>query len=686
VTGSPFAHIVYGGDYNPEQWPPAVWDEDVLLMRSANVRLVSLGIWSWAALEPSRGQYTFGWLDDIMGRLAAGGIDVNLGTSVASPPPWLVHEHPEILPVTETGLRMASGSRQHYCPSSPVLRAAASSIVERIAARYADHPALKMWHVNNEYAAESPECYCDTSAAAFRVWLQSRYGSLDALNEAWTTSFWSGHLSSWDQVGPPRVAPYIRNPTQQLDYRAFCSDEWLSFYEMERAILARVTPSVPAATNFANAFHRPLDMWRWAPTQDVIAVDSYPPPLDPDAPLDAAMGYDLVRGLGAGRPWLLMEQIASQVSNAQTNPAKRPGQMRLWSYQAVARGADGVMFFQWRQSRGGAEKFTGSMLNHGGPVGRVWNEVVALGSELSMLDEIVGSRVPDGDIGVVLDWRSWWALELPARPSTQVRLVDQLRSFYRPVYRRNLPVRFVSTDASLEGLRLLLVPNLYSISQAYARRIEDFVRAGGVVVVGFFSGIVDELDRAHGGGHPAPLRSLLGLRVEEWDPLPTGTTKRLRGPDGQLDRATVWAEVVRLEGATALWRFDEDYYAGEPAITRHDFGAGAAYYVAARPSENVMDDLLGGICSQLELRAVVQTPDGVEVVRRQRGDGTNYVFLLNHTGRPVEIAVGSGLEAMLGSMADGRVDLPRQGVSILRAPADLVTRQIATGLPGTGAA
>ncbi|HXM56208.1 MAG TPA: beta-galactosidase, partial [Candidatus Dormibacteraeota bacterium] len=316
-------HLAYGGDYNPEQWPEEVWREDVRLMREAGVNLVTVGVFSWSWLEPEPGRFEFGWLDRVLELLHGAAVSVDLATATASPPPWLAHRHPETLPVLADGTRLWPGGRQHYCPSSPAYREAARRLVEALADRYGRHPAVVLWHVNNEYGNHVPSCWCDESAAAFRAWLRGRYGTLDALNEAWGTAFWSQRYAAWEEVLPPRRAPTWTNPSQELDFRRFSSDAVLECFEMERAVLAERSPDVPVTTNFIG-FLKQMDYWKWAAREDVVSNDSYPDPSDPDAHVGAAMVADLMRSLGGGRPWLLMEQTSNRVNWRERNAAKAP--------------------------------------------------------------------------------------------------------------------------------------------------------------------------------------------------------------------------------------------------------------------------------------------------------------------------------------------------------------------------
>ncbi|MGB3633292.1 MAG: beta-galactosidase, partial [Rubrobacteraceae bacterium] len=519
-------YVLYGGDYNPEQWPEEVWLEDGQLMREAGVNLVSLGIFSWAKLEPRPGEYDFGWLDRILDLLYENGVMVDLATATASPPPWLARLHPESLPVTENGETLYPGGRQHYCPSSAGYREKAAELVRRISDRYKEHPALAMWHVNNEYGCHVSECYCDASAEHFREWLKDRYGNLDALNEAWGTAFWSQQYSEWEEIMPPRLAPTFANPTQQLDFRRFSSDALLECFLMEKEILREATPEIPVTTNFMG-FFKPLDYWKWAVHEDIVSDDSYPDPADPEAHIRAAMNRDLMRSLGAGKPWVLMEQTTVRVNWRARNAPKKPGQMRLWSHQAVARGADGIMFFQWRASKAGAEKFHSAMVPHGEPEeSRSWQEVKQLGAELGKLDALLGAE-GEAEVAILLDWENWWALELDSKPSADVNMLDGIYSFYKPLFEANVPVDFAHPDADLSAYKLILAPHLYLATDSTAENLTKFVSAGGTLFMSFFSGIVDENDHVRLDGYPAPFRKMMGLRVEDFVPLAEGEKNRM---------------------------------------------------------------------------------------------------------------------------------------------------------------
>ena len=606
-------------------------------MQEAGVNLVSLGIFSWSRLEPEEGRYDFDWLDRIMDMLHEGGISVDLATATASPPPWMSHQHPEMLPVMADGVRLWHGGRQHYCPSSPVYRSGAERLVAALADRYAKHPALAMWHVGNEYGCHVPACYCDVSAAAFRAWLQERYGSVEHLNRAWGTDFWSQRYSDWDELIPPRRTPTWPNPGQQLDFMRFSSDELLACYEVEHAVLVQKSPGVPVTTNFMRLF-KLLDYWKWAEREDIVSDDVYQDPADPEAAMRAAMAGDLMRSLGRGRPWVLMEQTPGRVNWRDVNVAKLPGQMRLWSYQAVARGADGVMFFQWRQSRAGAEKFHSAMVPHGPPESSpVWREVKLLGQELRGLDAVCGTRVKS-EVAIVLDWESWWALELPSKPSNRVRQVDQLEDYYRPLYGANVVPDFVRPEHDLAGYKLVLVPNLYLVSDEAAANLNEFVRAGGTLVMSFFSGVADPFEHIRLGGYPAPFRRMLGLTVLDWLPLSDGEGVKLDFADGTQGRADLWSEMIELHGADVVATFSGTRLDGRPAITRHASGSGLAIYLGTRLDELAMARVIRSACGDAGVEPVMEVPAGVEVVRRDM-PRSSILFLLNHRDVDVDVPI-----------------------------------------------
>jgi beta-galactosidase len=665
--------IWYGGDYNPEQWPRDVWDEDIELMTRAGISLATVGVFSWARLEPRPGKYDFEWLDELLDLLHATGVRVDLATATASPPPWLALQHPETLPVTEDGVRLSVGSRQQYCPSSPVYRERAGELVRRIVDRYADHPALELWHVNNEYGCHVSHCYCEVSAAAFREWLRAKYGRIEELNRVWGTAFWSQRYDSFDEVFPPRAAPTFRNPTQLLDFDRFSNDELLACYRAEVTII-RARSSVPITTNFMG-FFKAVDYWTWAREVDIVSDDTYPDPADPDSPAYAAMVRDLMRSLGGGAPWLLMEQAPSAVNWRRRNAAKAPGQMRAWSYQSVARGADGILFFQWRQSAAGSEKFHSGLVPHSGTDTRLWREVEQLGQELAALSvrsgvgAIAGTRVPSR-VAITLDWDSWWAIEQPASP-TEVPYVRTLFAWHRALSSLGLTVDFVRADADLSGYGLVVAPAHFVATDAQVANLASYAQTG-CLVVGFGTAITDENLHVRLGGYLGePLRRSLGVWIEEFAPPAapdlqnTGTgTPPAQTLSGELlgDAAvgTVWSEYLRVEDAETLATFTRGALAGWPAVTRRQTPGGSGWYVATLPDPVALRRLAERLAADagIELPAPVASGDQVETVRRG-----GLLFVINHGEQAAELSV-SGTDLLTGARTAGMRLFP-QGVAIV---------------------
>jgi beta-galactosidase len=660
--------LLYGADYNPEQWSEEIWLDDMRLMKLASLNMASINIFSWAALEPAPGHYQFEQLDRIMDMLAEHDIMADLATATASPPTWMSRLYPEMLPMTRDGKRLSHGSRQHYCPNSVDYRREAAELVRRLAARYAQHPALKLWHVNNELGCHTPACYCDQCAAAFRVWLQARYGSLDALNFAWGTDFWSQRYYNWEDVLPPRISPAQNNPGQCLDYWRFMSDALLGCYLNEARILREITPDVPITTNLMVAF-KPADYFSWAPHMDIVSFDSYPAITTPA--WETALTNDLMRSLKGGQPYLLMEQSPSQVNWMAQNPHKRPGQMRLQSYQAVAHGADGILFFQWRQSKAGAEKFHSAVVSHAGSEHeRIFQQAARLGAELKQLAaEVVGSRVP-AQAAILMDWQNWWDVEYLPGPSDRLHYWEQIKAYYAPLHRLNVAVDIVQPDSDLTSYRLVVAPLLHMLRPGVAQNLERFVERGGTLLTTFFSGIVDQNDHVVLGGYPAQLRKLLGIHVEEFDPWTEEMSNQLIIEDGPLRGTypcTLWGEMVHLESARAIGVFASDYYANGPALTVHTFGRGHAYYLATQ-ANSLLDGLMRHLCQEAAVSAVLDAPEDVEVTRRVRVDRRAVYFLLNHHDeRPQRVALPAGkFRALLnGEVVEGEIEIAARDVVVL---------------------
>jgi len=695
-TGPGPKRLWHGGDYNPDQWPDAVREEDVRLMKLAHVNLASVAIFSWAQLEPEPGRYEWDWLDRTFERLHRSGVSVALATPSAAHPRWLSEAHPEVNHVNSRGQRTLHGPRQCFCPTVRVFRDHVARIDRALAERYGRHPALALWHVSNEYVA--PRCWCELCAEAFRDWLRRRYGTLDELNEQWWGGFWSQRYTSWSQVVPPFEHANHSWQGLVLDWRRFQSDQMLDFFRHEVAAIREFSPDVPVTTNLMGTYGG-LDYAGFADAMDVISWDSYPR-VGGD-PATIAFAHSLMRGLKGNAPWLLMEQTPSSTNWMEYATLKPPGLMRLWSWQAVGHGSNSAMYFQWRRSRGGPEKFHGAVVAHVGTESpRVFREVAALGEELERLsDAVVGTRAARARVGVIWDQENRWALELSEGPGRHKRYVETVEKHFRAIWRSHIPVDVVRMDADWSQYEVLIAPMLYMVKSGRyplaglpqearsrldeAAKIAEWVRSGGTFVTTYLSGIVNESDLVYEGGYPGPLRKLLGIWVEEIDCTEPGKSpNRIVPNSGAFDGAKKsyscdrYFDLLHAEGAEVLAVYGANWYAGRPCLTRNEFGEGSAWYIATDAEDDFLADLYRAISAGRGIAPLAPPSDDVEVLLRE-GDGRRLLFFLNHSPEPREARLGAlrGKDLLDGSRVAGRTRLGPFGVRIVELAEGRPTRE-----------
>ncbi|MFC4455401.1 beta-galactosidase [Deinococcus sonorensis] len=671
-----FQKIPYGGDWNPEQWDREVWHEDIRLFREAGIDLLSINIFAWTRLQPDEQSFDFSLLDELFTLLHDNGMRVCLGTGTAAHPAWMATRYPDILRVDAQGRKRKFGNRHNACPSSPTYRHFAPRLAGALAERYGQHPALSLWHISNEY---SGACYCERCEVRFRAWLRAKYGSLDALNHAWNAQFWNQTISDWDEIVAPNVLTVQRDDRHtslqglSLDYMRFNSDNLLDTYLLEDRAIREHHPEAVITTNLMGAY-RVLNYRAWAPHLDVIAWDSYPGP--GQAPSRTAMMHSLMRGLKGGAPFLLMEQTPSQTNWMPYNSLKRPGVMRLQSFQAVAHGADAVMFFQMRRSPGAGEKFHGAVIEHHGRSDtRVFREVSALGAELQQLGRVtLGTRVC-ARTAVWFDWESWWASENSTGPSAALEYVEEVWKVYDALHAAHVAVDVVGPGSDLSGYRVLAAPVLYLLRPEDVSALHAFVAGGGTLLTTFLSGVADPSDRVFPGGAPGPLRDLLGLWVEEIDALAPDVRNRivLQGALGALSGSyscNLLFDIVRVEGAEVMATYGEDFYAGTPALTRHRVGQGQAWHLASSAEPAFLRGLLGHLCEDSGVEPTwPNLPEGVEATRRGEGE-RQVLFLLNHLQQQVTVPLATDLHDLLsGATLQGQVTLPACGVLVARPQA-----------------
>ncbi len=660
--------IAYGGDYNPEQWPEETWEEDMRLLKLAHIDTLTLNVFSWAALQPSEEEYCFEKLDKIMELAKKHHMKVCLATSTSAHPAWMARKYPEVLRTDFTGIKRKFGARHNSCPNSLVYRKYSVQLAEKLAERYKDYDNLMAWHISNEYGGE---CYCDNCEKAFRVWLKKRYKTLDELNRVWNTAFWGHTFYDWEEIVLPDKRTEHRDEEQtaaqtiSIDYRRFNSESIMECFCLEYEAVKKYTPDIPVTTNLMGSY-KPLDYQKWGKCMDFVSWDNYPS--NEDSFSKTALNHDLMRGVGGGKPFILMEQTPSQQNWQAFNALKRPGVMRLWSYQAVAHGSDAVLFFQMKRSVGSCEKYHGAVISHAGHENtRVFREVTELGAELKHLGgEILGS-VGTAKTAIMFDWEKWWAVEYSAGPSVSLKYHDEIMRYYTALHTQNIPVDLVGEEDDLSGYQLVIAPVLYMTKPGVDERIREFVKKGGTFVTTFFSGYVDENDLVVIGGYPGRLRDILGIWVEETDALPDDRNNSFVY-GGQKYDAKLLCDIMHLEGAKVLAEYQEDFYAGTPVVTCNSFGEGKAYYVGTRSEEAFYSRLVKELCESQQIEPAAETPCGVEAVERFR-DQEHYLFLLNHNEKTEKISVSRACTDLLTgtSYQEGQeLELSKKGVAILK--------------------
>ena len=671
--------FLHGADYNPDQWLnyPGIIDEDFRLLGLANMNSVSLGIFSWAALEPEEGRYTFDWMDDIFARAGREGVRIVLATPSGGKPHWLALKYPEVRRVRPDGSREPQQGRHNHCLTSPVYRERVRVINTQLARRYGKHPALELWHISNEF---NGYCYCNLCVAAFQEWLRERYLTLEALNEAWWARFWSHTYTAWEQVNPVDSSTH----GLEIDWQRFMTHQCASFIENELVPIREHSPGMPVTTNMFG--YEGYDRNELAKKLDVISWDSYPSWHQDGAELDetrvgagVAFQHDLFRSLKGNQPFLLMETTPSAVNWYPVSPLERPGIHRLGCLQAVAHGADGVCYFQFRKGRGSSEKFHGAVIDHAGHENtRVFREVSELGGALQKLKAVVGSRV-HAEAAVICDYQNRWAIDASrAQQNAHKNYSETCLKNYQPLWQRGIATDVIDSTADFSKYRLVIAPMLYMVRGDVAERLTRFVENGGTLVTTYFSGIVNDTDLCFLGGFPGPLRKLLGIWVEEMDALPDSQRRKIEmvpdaghGLSGSYE-ARHFLDLPHLEGARALAVYAEDFYKGRPALTVNECGKGRAYYVASRNDDRFLNDFLGFLAADLQLpRALpIELPHGVTAQTRFAEDGRRFIFVLNFTNRPVTLSLDETQYQDLetGEDVNGSLDLPVFGSRVLVAP------------------
>ena len=619
--------ILYGGDYNPEQWPEDTWQNDWDLMKPVGINSATINVFSWALLEPEEGKFDFSKLDKIVHLLEKNHIQIVMATATGALPFWMTNKYPQINRVDTYGRRQVGGKRENACPNSPDFQRLAKELVEQLAKRYSKVDNIAYWHISNEY---NGYCYCDNCAKAFRTWLKKEYhDDLESINHAWGTNFWSHTYHSWDEIIPPmRIGDTYDNGKPVLSgldlaYRRFQSDSLLNNFKMERDIIKKFD-NRPITTNLMGS-QKDLDYFKWAKEMDVASWDNYP---SFDTPASfTAMQHDLMRGVKA-KPFMLMEQTPSQQNWQPFNSLKQPNQMRMLSYQAMAHGAKTIQFFQLKQARNGSEKLHSAVISHSLSMEtRVGKELKQLGHELAQLPEDLAKAQNNNQVGIIFDWNDYWALEDCMGPTKNLDYVQEVFDYYRAFYNRKIGVDMISKASDFTKYKLIVAPSMYTNSPEVTKKIEDYVENGGNFVTDYMSGIADKDDNVFLGGYPGLLKRVLGLKFDETDALPFDHQNKLVADGTIIGKGSLVCDLIQPVTAHSLAKYSGGFYNDNSVLTKNHFGRGYAFYAGSKLDDSAMNFFMQNILDQSGIKADLTKHD-IEIVKRT-GQNDTYTFVIN---------------------------------------------------------
>lgn len=669
--------LLHGGDYNPEQWlhMPEILEDDVRLMQMAHTNAFSIGMFSWSKLEPEEGRYDFSWLDEVIERIHSFGGHVILATPSGGKPSWMAKKYPEIRRVNSKREKELQGRRHNHCLTSPVYRQKTEEMNRKLAERYGDHPALLMWHISNEY---SGDCHCDYCQEAFRVWLKERYDSnLDALNQAWWTTFWSHRYSTWEEIESPSEMGEMENHALTLDWQRFVTHQTIDFYKNEIKPIREITPDVPITTNFMADTEdlipfQALDYSVFAEHVDLISWDAYPAwhsENQTDKELAVKVGFidDLYRSLKQ-KPFYILESTPSGVNWHPVNKSKRPGMHLLSSIQNIAHGSDSMMYFQWRKSRGSAEKFHGAVVDHdNSPDNRVFKEVAEVGRYLEQLEEVAGT-MRKADVAILYDWENQWALTtIQGYSQDTLRYPQTAQEHYRRFWERDIPVDVLSVNHDFSSYKLVVVPMLYLMKESFIEKLAAYVEAGGTVVTTYISGVVNEHDLVYLGGWYKKLRDIFGTNIAETD---TYYSKDFNAVifDGETFEVKDYTTILKDITGEALGEYQADFYKETPAIVKNNYGQGKAYFIGARLESAFQDVFYDRLIAELDLTSpfTIEHSKNVSVQIRASSE-TQYIFVMNFSDSEEKIALSKpAVDMISGEEVSENFTLRPYGVLILK--------------------
>ena len=679
--------MYFGVCYHPEHWvfpydgtkeePESRWERDAELMVQAGINLVRMGEYSWGLYEPEEGKYDFTWMRRAMDVMQAAGIKVVLATPTAAPPLWLSRKHPEILPIDEKGLTLHEGTRHSYCNNSGAFWEYSRKIVTKMAEELGNHEQLVAWQIESGIGGHTTEfSFNEETREDWHAWLKAKYETVDRLNELMGMRFWSQVVSDFSDVPMPMRAPTVHNPALVLDWMRFSSDTIIAFIRMQADILKEVTPKVQLTT-IMRALTRHYDHFDMAEVVDFVGLDSYATIGSKSA--ENAMEIDMIRSMkktgvdmpGGGKGFWVLEQKIGQVTWQAVNSIIPPDVVRLFTYQSLSRGVDGVLYFFWRSPRIGSEKYYGGVLGHKGTEDcRGYREIKQIGEEMKLLAPVLKDTEVRPDVCILISHEALWAQKFPMQPTKRFNQRDHLLRFYTALHDRNIPVDFARPSDDLSKYKVIFAPSLQLLAGGECDLLKLYVQNGGTLISTFNTSLFDEHAIAPANGLPGELTDLFGMEVSEFDVLQEGEANSLifKGsfPTTHLHPAEIWCDIIEPQHECKIMAtYGRGFYAGKPAMTMNEFGLGKAIYLGTMSHQEFYYDLITWVRQEFHLSQLLKVPDTVEVSMRER-DGDRIYFLLNHQGTPVRINFYKPMHDFLtGTTFEGKYDLPPHGVLIL---------------------
>lgn len=652
-----YGHYLHGGDYNPEQWldRPDILKKDIEYFKKAHINTVSMGMFSWAVLEPEEGKYNFDWLEEVIDNLYKEGIYTILSTPSGARPKWMADKYEEVLRMDPDRTRRFFGGRHNHCYTSPVYREKVYNINKKLSERFGKHPAVLLWHISNEYGGE---CHCPLCREKFREWLKEKYGTIENLNSSWCTTFWSHTYNSFDQIESPSPKGENALHALNLDWKRFVTDRTVDFMKHEISAIRAGGSELPATANLMYDYNG-LDYKKFKDVMDIASWDNYPSWHKKDnytTALDGAMQHDLMRSIKKA-PFLLMESCPSATNWKPINKLKKPGIHLAASLQAVAHGSDSVLYFQLRQSRGSEEKFHGAVIDHyGGNDTRMFREVCETGETLKALGELAGT-VTKTKAAIVYDTENKWAMKGSKGPRNKnMYYKETVQKSYRALREQGLDVDIINETQELTPYQFVAAPMVYLFREGFDRKLKEYVENGGTLLATYWSGVVDENDRCYLGGTPHGLMDVFGLRAEEIDGLYDGETNGIVPADGSAAGAlggryscAHLCEIVKPSTAETLMVYENHFYAGAPALLRNRYGKGIVYYLCADAEQKFYDSFYPEILAEAGVTPLlegVKIPKGVSVTSREN-ETSRYLILQNFSGQEQNLPYTGG-EKILG--------------------------------------